>query len=68
MAAVVLLALPTTFALQDQVRDPALWSPAGSWPRWWLYVLPLCKVVPTLLLYVTALTVLFRARRDLNGN
>src|SRR5581483_7244496 len=48
LLSLLLLALPTTFALQDRIRDPAVWNPAGGWPPWGSYLPPLCKTLPLL--------------------
>ena len=48
----VLLALPTPFALLDVAKDPKVWDPSLQWPRYDSYVLVLSKVVPTLILFL----------------
>jgi hypothetical protein len=48
----VLLALPTPFALFDVAKDPRVWDPSLQWPRYNSYVLVLSKVVPTLILFL----------------
>ncbi|MBC8422905.1 DUF2029 domain-containing protein, partial [bacterium] len=66
IAALVLLALPTPFALFDTALNVTVWDPSAGWPAWQRYALPLAKVVPTLLLYVVCLAWLMRPgpRRD----
>ena len=51
IAALVLLAVPTPFALFDVDKDPAVWDPSAAWPGWQRYVLVLSKAVPTLTLF-----------------
>ncbi|MFC1462518.1 glycosyltransferase family 87 protein [Verrucomicrobiota bacterium] len=61
VTSVVLLCLPTPFGVFDQAKNPALWDPAGGWPRYASYVVLLPKVIPTLALYVLCMTTLCRS-------
>jgi hypothetical protein len=65
LVALALLALPTTFALQDQARDPAVWDPADRWPPWGSYLPPLCKTLPLLAVFAVSMAALARAGVDL---
>ncbi len=62
VAALVLLALPTPFALFDAARNPAVWDPSPGWPAWQRYALPLSKAGPTLAAYVACLVWLLRPK------
>ena len=53
LSSVVLLALPTPFALLDVAKDPGVWDPSLQWPRYASYVVVLSKVVPTVILFLT---------------
>jgi len=64
IAALVLLALPTPFALFDTARNVTVWDPSPGWPAWQRYALPLSKAVPTLVLYVACLGWLVRKGGD----
>jgi hypothetical protein len=65
LASLLVLALPTTFALQDRIRDPNVWNPADRWPHWQSYLPPLCKTVPLLAVFAVAIAALARAGVDL---
>jgi hypothetical protein len=67
LAALALLVLPTTFALQDRLRDPRVWDPTGGWPPWGRYLPPLCKAVPTVAAFAVAISALARAGLSLPG-
>ena len=60
IAALVLLALPTPFGWFDVAKDPSVFDPTGSWPRYAMYVVVLSKVVPTLLLFACAIAAVRR--------
>jgi hypothetical protein len=64
LVALVMMVLPTTFALQDHARDPAVWDPASGWPPWGPYLPPLCKTVPLLAVFAVAMTKLGGAGVD----
>jgi hypothetical protein len=51
-AAVVLLALPTPFALFDRTLDVSVLDPSAGWPQTARYLMPACKVVPLVTLFV----------------
>jgi hypothetical protein len=60
-ACVIVLALPTPFALLDRLKDPRVWDPFTklAWQvRYWV-VLP--KALPTGLLYLICVTILCRS-------
>lgn len=61
IAALILLALPTPFALFDVDKNPAVWDPSATWPAWQRYVLPLSKALPTAALLGICLWLLGRA-------
>jgi hypothetical protein len=61
LAAIALLALPTTFYLQDTAHDPWEWDPGDHWSIPARCVLPLVKAVPLLVLFGVALTALGQA-------
>lgn len=63
----LLLALPTPFALLDQAKDPSIWDPAANWPAYARYLLVLPKVIPTVAIYLGALVLLCRAGLALPG-
>jgi hypothetical protein len=67
LVSLVVLALPTTFGLQDRIRDPAVWNPADRWPRWGSYLPPLCKTLPLLAVFGVAIAALARAGVDLRA-
>jgi hypothetical protein len=48
----ILGALPTPFVFFDAVRDPTIWDPSISWPRYAIYVLVLSKAAPTLIFFL----------------
>jgi hypothetical protein len=54
------LALPTPFALFDIAKDPKVYDPALTWPRYASYMVLLPKVVPTLLLFISSVIMLCR--------
>jgi len=56
----LLLALPTPFGLMDMEKDPSVFNPGEQWSRYALYIIVLPKVLPTLALYVIAMTEVFR--------
>lgn len=60
IAALILLALPTPFALFDTARNATIWDPSADWPAWQRYALPLAKVVPTLIAYFACLAWLLK--------
>ncbi|MBN1484005.1 MAG: hypothetical protein JXA37_04730 [Chloroflexia bacterium] len=60
-AGLLLLALPTPFALLDQAKDPSLWDPSVDWPAYARYLLILPKVLPTVLIYLSSLLVLLKS-------
>jgi len=47
---VVLLALPSPFALFDTARDARVWDPTPAWPPWQRYAILLPRAVPALAL------------------
>jgi hypothetical protein len=60
-ACVVLLALPTLFAVFDSAKDPLAWHPDADWSHTKRIALALCKAGPTLGLFVVGLAVLLRS-------
>lgn len=62
LPALLLLALPTPFALLDVTKDASLWDPSLHWPRYAFYVLILPKVLPTMALFLFAVAELFRTQ------
>jgi hypothetical protein len=52
LISLIVLALPTPFGLFDVVKDPAVFNPTLSWPRYAVYLTLLPKVVPTVFLFV----------------
>ncbi len=58
VASLVLLALPTPFALFDQMKDPKVWNPFVGAPLPVSFLLVLTKAFPTGLLYLVCLTTL----------
>jgi hypothetical protein len=60
-ASVVLLVLPTPYALIEPHPDPAMWDATPAWGKFPPYVLPVVKVVPTGALFVLALRALLAA-------
>jgi hypothetical protein len=65
--ALVVLALPTPWALVDRARDPAVFDPSASWPASTRALLVLAKALPTLLLHVAGLIPLVRAGFERNA-
>jgi len=61
VVAVVLLALPTPFALFDRTADPRVLDPSIDWPAAARYLMPLCKVAPLLTLFVLGWRALARS-------
>ncbi|MHB8419040.1 MAG: glycosyltransferase 87 family protein [Myxococcales bacterium] len=61
--ALVVLALPTPFFFFDRHPDPRVWDPSGPWPHYALYLMPLSKAGPVLVLYGVALWALWRKVR-----
>lgn len=61
VVALVLMALPTPFALFDQAKDPAVWNPSTGWSLGASVAVVLPKAVPLLMLYVASLIPLIRA-------
>ena len=57
----VMLAVPTSFALFDTARDPEIWDPSISWPAHARYIVPLTKVAPTLMLFCLAIRLLLES-------
>lgn len=57
----LLLALPTPFALFDRDKDPLAWDPAVDWAPYVKGLLALSKVVPTMILYLICATMLVKA-------
>jgi len=55
LSCLLLLAVPSPFALLDAAKDPIVFDPALHWPRYASYVNVLSKVVPTVALYVIAM-------------
>lgn len=55
LTALVLLALPTPFALIDVEKSPKVWDPTLGWALWKKYAILLPKVIPLLMLYGVAL-------------
>lgn len=68
VAALLLLALPTPFALLDQAKDPAVLDPGTGWPAWARYALLLPKVLPTIVLYGVSMRLLLEADPSPEGN
>jgi hypothetical protein len=60
-ACVLLLALPTPFALFDTARDARAWDPTPAWPLWQRYAILLPRAVPALGLYLAGMAHLVRA-------
>jgi hypothetical protein len=58
--AVVLLALPTPFALFDRALDVRVVDPSGAWPPAARYLMPLCKTAPLVTLFVLGWRALLR--------
>ncbi|MBK8481815.1 MAG: DUF2029 domain-containing protein [Proteobacteria bacterium] len=56
VAALVLLALPTPFALFDLEKDPRVVDPSAAWPLAARYLVVLSKALPTAALFVVALS------------
>ena len=61
MMCVALLALPTPHTFFDTLKDPALFDPAGSWPRYASYLVPMTKAVPELVLYLACAALLLKS-------
>jgi hypothetical protein len=53
-ASIVLLALPTPFALLDRHPDPSVWDPSTAWGAL-VFLPPLCKVLPAATVLALAL-------------
>jgi hypothetical protein len=52
LASMILLALPTPFALFDITDTPSLLDPAINWPRFASYMIVLPKAIPVLVLFL----------------
>lgn len=61
LGCLILLALPTPFVFVD-AHDPRVFDPTWQWSHVARYVLPMCKAVPTLALYVVACVQVHRER------
>jgi len=60
LVCLLLLALPTPFGLIDMEKDPSVFNPGDQWPHYALYIILLPKVLPTLALYIIAMSEVFR--------
>jgi hypothetical protein len=59
--ALLMLALPTSYALFDLQLDPGVPDPSLLWPRYASYLNASCKVLPTLALFAVCVSVLHRS-------
>lgn len=57
----VLLALPTPFALFDLSKDPSVWDPSAGWPLYASLAVLLPKALPLAALYAVSMAALLRA-------
>jgi hypothetical protein len=55
LVSLLVLALPTPFALFDKAKDPTVWDPSIEWNWYANYLVLLPKVVPTIALYLSAI-------------
>jgi hypothetical protein len=62
VAALVLMALPTPFALFDQAEDPTVWDPSADWSLGASVAVVLPKAVSLIVLYAAALIPIVGAR------
>jgi hypothetical protein len=58
VASLLLLSSPTLFGVFDVAKDPLAGDPSGQWPRYASYLIVLSKVIPTLVLYISAMVYL----------
>lgn len=63
LGCVIALALPTPFVLVDAL-DIRVFNPSGGWSRLALFALPMCKAIPTLVLWIVALAQSYREGRS----
>jgi len=61
VACIVVIALPTPFFFVDAI-DPAVYDPTNSWSKLGRYLLPMCKAIPTLVLWLVGCVQCFRER------
>ncbi|MBN2564157.1 MAG: DUF2029 domain-containing protein [Candidatus Eisenbacteria bacterium] len=61
VAALVLMALPTPFALFDVARDPAVWDPSTDWSLGASVAVVIPKALPLFALYVASMVPLLAA-------
>lgn len=54
----LLLSLPTLSGVFDLAKDPQVSDPSGQWPRHFLYLTVLSKVLPTLILFLSSVAYL----------
>jgi len=59
LGCVIALALPTPFVLIDSL-DPRVWDPTPQWSPFWRFVLPACKAIPVLVLWLLAVVQSYR--------
>ncbi len=59
--ALLMLALPTPYAWFDTAQDVQVWDPSPDWPLYARYLNPLCKVIPTVLLYGIGIGLLLKS-------
>jgi glycosyl transferase family 87 len=55
ISSLVLLSSPTLFGVFDVAKNPLAGDPSAQWPRYASYAIVLSKVLPTLVLYLSAI-------------
>jgi hypothetical protein len=58
VASLLLLSSPTLFGVFDVAKNPLAGDPSVQWPRYASYLIVLSKVIPTLVLYISAMVYL----------